>query len=206
MNRTSFGDRFPAMAVALLVELPAVLVLVTSKSICQMIGKDDYKVWVGFLFVSCALSGNNGLFVSQVRTVPTGTIRASPLSSSSSLLPSDRNHSFLQHLSTELLTTAYLAAVIGFVVAAIVFCVTSFSAPLALAIAFGQSTSMLVSAFIGVFLPCVLERLHSGDSSRWSLQLVPTVQDLVTIASMAWVSLTLISWFYAPPAGQTNVC
>jgi cation transporter-like permease len=190
----AFPERQIALMVTLLVEIP-VLLMVSGGSdrLCSVIGRKKYQLMMGFLPLSCAISGNCGLQASTL------TIRAITYDH----VTLDNYASWLR---AEVGAALVLGLNMGFVLGTCAFFMSGLDIVFALAIFMAHLVSAVASGLTGTLAPLVFTFIFRRDSGKWCGPLETAIQDIVGSFAMVVMSYQLLVLFGPRELDPSDVC
>jgi Divalent cation transporter len=171
----AFHERHAPILSIIALEMP-VLMLINdgSNTVCNIIGLRRYHLLLGFLPVTCAISGNAGL---QSLTLTTEALLRNRVTSVT----------YTSWLMQEVAVTACLSIGTGTALGLIAYCVSGWDFEFAMAILVAQIFSITMAGVIGTLTPVLCGIICKRDTVKWSGVFVTTFQDLV--ASFATVTI-----------------
>ena len=163
--------------------MPAFFLIVNGgKELCSVVGRGRYDLWMGFVFISCALAGTNAMQTSAL------TSRAI-----------DHEAVAKGGLRRWVLSEALVATVAGIPVSLLVgtlaFVFSGFDWPFALSVAASQLVGFVTSGLFGALMPFLTEKCLGRDAGVWAGPVAAATQDVIGCLSMIVASYSLLTWY-----------
>jgi len=190
----AFPDRFYALLVTMLFELPVVfMVNGNSNRLCNLIGRQKFHLLLAFLPLTSAISGNCGL---QGSSLTTRAISHTHVS----------KNSYSKWFRIEIEAALYLGLSMALVLGSFAFVASNYDHAFGLTIAIAQFVSVVTAGFTGTLAPLVFSFVFRRDAGKWAGPLETAVQDIVGSFTMMVLSFHLISIFGPAPIPRSDVC
>lgn len=194
LNCTAFPDRFLALIVTLVLELPVLLMISGgSDALCQLIGRSRYQLLIGFLPLSSAISGNVGLQASSLTTRAISHEQVTP-------------SSYVTWLTHEIGAALCLAIGMGCVLGTMAFVASGLDYAFAVTIMIAQFLSVLTAGITGTFAPLLFSFVCNRDSGKWAGPIETAIQDIVGSFAMVVISYKILLFIGPGPIDPGDVC
>jgi magnesium transporter len=161
-----------------------VIIMITGGSdfICAKFGRRLYQLLLGFLPLTCALSGNVGL---QASAVTTRAILCNHVT------PESYGSWFIQ----EVVVAACLGLGIGIVMGIIAYFSSLQDFAFGITILFAQCFSSLIAGITGTLGPILFNAIFKHNTSLWGTLMITTIQDVFGCFVLVFVSYHIFSIF-----------
>ena len=190
----AFPERFLALFITLLVELPTLLMISGgSQQLCTLLGRSKYQLLMAFLPLTSAISGNCGL---QGSTLTTRAVSHSQVT----------KQTFQKWLCKELLASLFLGTTMALVMGALAFVASSYDPIFAVTVAVAQILSIFTAGLTGTLAPLVFTFIFHRDSGKWGGPLETAIQDIVGSFAMVVLSYHLLVWMGPTPIDPNDIC
>jgi Mg/Co/Ni transporter MgtE len=190
----AFPERFFALLVTLVVEIPVLLMISGgSDRLCMLIGRRRYQLMMGFLPLSSAISGNVGL---QASTVTTRAISHDHVT----------KKSYIVWLAKEIAAAACLGVGMGCVLGAYAFFASGKDYAFALTIFTAQFVSIVTAGLTGTLAPLMFTFIFRRDSALYGGPLETAIQDIVGSFAMVVLSYQLLLFFGPTEISPDDIC
>jgi Mg/Co/Ni transporter MgtE len=187
--RRALPERYIALLVTLLVEVPVALIISGgSESLREVVGSQRYELLMAFLPLTSAISGNVGL---QASTLTTRAISHGDC----------HRGNFRSWLCTELNTSFILAALMGLALSALslVWTTASLQAGVdvgfSLTVGISQAFSIAIAGLTGTCAPVLFSFVLGRDAGKWAGPLETAIQDIAGSFAMVYVAQALLISF-----------
>ena len=189
----AFPERFLALFVTLLVEIP-VLLMVSGGSdrLCSLIGRRRYQLIMGFLPLSSAISGNCGL---QASSLTTRAISHEHVTLAN----------YVAWLRVEIGAAVFLGLTMGFILGTCSFMMSGMDFAFGLTIFVAQFVSVVTAGLTGTLAPLIFTFIFRRDAGKWGGPLETAIQDIVGSFAMVILSYRLLLLF-SINIDPTDVC
>lgn len=189
----AFPERFLALLVTLLVEIP-VLLMVSGGSdrLCSLIGRKRYQLIMGFLPLSSAISGNCGL---QASTLTTRAISHEHVTLAN----------YAAWLRVEIGAAVFLGLAMGLTLGTCSFMMSGMDFAFGLTIFVAQFVSVVTAGLTGTLAPLIFTFIFRRDAGKWGGPLETAIQDIVGSFAMVIMSYHLLVLF-SIEIDPTDVC
>ena len=190
----AFPERFFALIVTLIVEIPVLLMISGgSDRLCMLIGRRRYQLMMGFLPLSSAISGNCGL---QASTLTTRAVSHCHVTKTS----------YCKWLGTEVASAACLGCGMGIVLGSYGYVVSGMDRAFGLTIFMAQFVSIVTAGFTGTLAPLIFSFIFHRDSALYGGPLETAVQDIVGSFAMVVLSYRMLVFFGPMEISPDDVC
>lgn len=190
----AFPERFVALIVTLVIEIPVLLMISGGSSqLCALIGRSKYQLLIAFLPLSSAISGNCGL---QASTFATRAITHLHVT----------KQNYLSWLWTELKVAALLGVGMGVVVGGIAYQASGFDFAFGFTIFFANFISVLTAGLTGTTAPLLSTFIFHRDSGKWGGLIETALQDVVSSFVMVVLSYKVLLWFGSTDIDPSDKC
>jgi len=180
----AFSGRMGVLVTVALLEIPVFWAIASNRiGLCSVIGRRRYDLWMGFVFLSNALAGCNGLHTSSVTS---GAVRQQVVRSKPDLG---------RWVVSETIAATFVGIVFGFLVGLVAFMMSDFDSLFALSISMAQIVGFATSGMFGALAPYIVEIGLGYDAQKWAGQVVAAIQDVVGSLAMVFLSYQLLSHF-----------
>lgn len=190
----AFPERFFALFVTLLVEIPVLLMISGgSDRLCMLIGRKRYQLLMGFLPLSSAISGNCGL---QASTLTTRAISHAQVTVDN----------FRGWLRVEVGAALMLGLGMGTVLGLCAFMISEYDFAFGITIFVAQFVSVLTAGLTGTLAPLLFTFIFHQDSAKWGGPLETAIQDIVGSFAMVILSYRILLMFGENEIDPSDVC
>lgn len=194
MLARAFPERFLALFVTLLVEIPVLFMVAGgSDRLCMLIGRRRYELLMAFLPLSSAISGNCGL---QASTLTTRAISHDQVTVAN----------FQDWLKTEVGAATFLAFGMGLVLGVCAYMISGFDIAFGITIFVAQFISLVTAGFTGTLAPLIFTFIFHRDSGKWGGPLETAIQDIVGSFAMVVVSYHILVLFGPHVIAPSDMC
>jgi len=197
--KRAMPDRFLGLLFTMVLELPVWISMNNSEDLCVLVGRRKYMIFMAFLPLCCAISGNCGL---QTSTLTTRGVNFNHVQRSN----------FSLWVLSELFTTFLLGIGIGLFITLFAFQASGHDFSFAASIGLAQTLSILLSAITGCISPIVLACFFSFGSNRkkdiakWNGWLELILQDLIGAFCMMVLGVRFLHWFGVDDIEMGDYC
>jgi len=190
----AFPERFAALIVTLIVEIPVLLIISGgSNQLCGMIGRSRYQLLMAFLPLSSAISGNCGL---QASTLATRAVSHNQV----------RRDNYAAWLLSEMQVATYLGFGISTIISLLAYHSSFYDWPFAVTIFVANFVSVVTAGFTGTLAPLIFTFIFKRDSGKWGGPLETAIQDIVGSFCMVVLSYRLLVWLGPNEISADDVC
>jgi Mg/Co/Ni transporter MgtE len=181
--KKAFTERQIALLVALVVELPVLFVITNGgNDLCQFIGRKKFKLLIGLIPLTCAISGNVGL---QASTRTARAIAHTQVARST----------YMSWLVHEVGCAFCLGGTMGLLLSGIAYVSSGYDGPFATTIFAAQTISVITAGITGTLAPLLCTWMFGRDSRKWSCLLETGVQDIVGCLVMIVLPYYILTMF-----------
>ena len=178
----------------MILEIPVLLLIAGgSDSICQLVGRSRYQLLMGFLPLTCAISGNVGL---QASTLTTRAISRSHVS----------EVSYMPWFLREVGAAACLGLGMGTMLSTVAYIASRRDFTFAITIFFAQFFSIVTAGITGTFAPLLLSFIFQRDSGKWGGFLETAIQDIVGSFAMVVISYHILTFLGPGEVDPSDAC
>jgi len=190
----AFPERYIALLVTLLVEIPVLLMISGgSDRLCALLGRRRYQLMMGFLPLSSAISGNCGL---QASTLTTRAI--------SHLHVTTDNYG--KWFRKEVGAAAYLGIGMGTVLGACAYVASEGDFAFSVTIFVAQFVALWTAGCTGTLAPLLFSFIFRRDSGKWGGPLETAIQDIVGSFAMVVLSYHLLVLLGPTEIDPSDMC
>jgi hypothetical protein len=192
--KRAFPERFFALLVTLIIEIPVLLMISGgSDRLCMLVGRRRYQLLIGFLPLSSAISGNCGL---QASTLTTRAISHCQVTV----------ENFRAWFRTEVLAATMLGFGMGGVLGICGYMVSDFDLPFGFTIFIAQFISIVTAGVTGTLAPLIFTFIFRRDSGKWGGPLETAIQDIVGSFAMVVLSYHVLALFGPHTIDPADMC
>jgi len=190
----AFPERFFALLVTLLVELPTLFMISGgSDRLCFILGRTKYQLLVAFLPLTSAISGNCGL---QCSTLTTRAVSHTHVT----------KNSYTKWLNDEIAVAFLLGTGMGAVLGTFAYVAAGNDIVFGTTIAIAQVLSILTAGLTGTLAPLIFTFIFHQDSGKWGGPLETAIQDIVGSFAMVVLSYYLLMFLGTGPVSPEDMC
>jgi cation transporter-like permease len=172
----AFPERFVALCITLLVELPTLFMIYNgSTQLCGLLGRTKYQLLMALLPLTSAISGNCGL---QGSTLTTRAVSHGQMT----------KQNFAKWLQQEVVASLLMGVGMAAILGLLAFYCTTYDWVFATAIAMAQIFSIVTAGLTGTMAPLLFTFIFHRDSGKWCGPLETAIQDIVGSFAMVVLS------------------
>jgi len=192
--KRAFPERYFALLVTLIVEIPVLLMISGgSDRLCMLVGRRRYQLMMGFLPLSSAISGNVGL---QASTLTTRAVSHDHVTKSS----------YMVWLVKEVAAAGCLGLGMGIVLGTYAYIVSGMDYAFGLTIFVAQFVSIVTAGLTGTLAPLIFTFIFHRDSALYGGPLETAIQDIVGSFAMVILSYQLLVFFGPMEITPDDIC
>jgi len=190
----AFPERFFALIVTLLVELPTLFMISGgSDRLCFILGRNKYQLLIAFLPLTSAISGNCGLQCSTLTTRAVSHMHVA-------------KDSYTKWLNDEVAVAFLLGLGMGAVLGTVAYMAAGYDIVFGTTIAIAQILSILTAGLTGTLAPLIFTFIFHQDSGKWGGPLETAIQDIVGSFAMVVISYHLLVLLGTGPVSSEDIC
>jgi cation transporter-like permease len=172
----AFPERFVALCITLLVELPTLFMIYNGSSqLCGLLGRTKYQLLMAFLPLTSAISGNCGL---QGSTLTTRAVSHGQVT----------KKNFARWLQQEVVASLLMGVGMALLLGMLAYYYTNYDWVFATTIAMAQILSNVTAGLTGTLAPLLFTFIFRRDSGKWGGPLETAIQDIVGSFAMVVLS------------------